>query len=155
MCICTRFTCAPELTALPNNKTKPSIAIEVLRLIFSPAFCSHGSVRVRIITRSIWIPLNLGRSRIHRSLDREAIWVFNIISPIPRLARCRRTYRIILSILKNLVNPVQRQTTNASKTLSPIARPSLSGSSPVGIPHAARRSVLFFRYARLLIDALP
>lgn len=36
MCICTRFTCAAELTALPNNSTKPSIAIEILRLIFSP-----------------------------------------------------------------------------------------------------------------------
>lgn len=35
MCICTRFTCAVELAAQPNNRTTPSIVIEVLRLMFS------------------------------------------------------------------------------------------------------------------------
>jgi hypothetical protein len=48
MCICTRFTCALELAALPTNivsvrsptvreglKTKPMIALKVFRLIFS------------------------------------------------------------------------------------------------------------------------
>jgi hypothetical protein len=36
MCICTRFTWATEFAALPNNRTKANIAIEVLRLILSP-----------------------------------------------------------------------------------------------------------------------
>ena len=41
MCICTRFTCAGELPALPNNRIKPIIAIEDLRLILSSRLLSY------------------------------------------------------------------------------------------------------------------
>src|SRR6185369_12804513 len=52
MCICTRFTCAAELTALPSNKSRPNIAVNVLRLIrFLPINFSYESVCVRSLER--------------------------------------------------------------------------------------------------------